>query len=380
MENKMSSSIEQTGIGSNELRPPHDSLRDRFSKKMKLMIPDEYWRRIFRSGSFLFIALLLAACSSPATAVHPATSTSTSIATSTATVVAPTQILPSITPLPDPTLQPTPTETPGPTMGSIRVSETDKMVQVYVPAGDFIMGSDDKDAKKSLEGGRAYPEIPVSTIYLDGYWIDKYEVTNGQYALCVDAGVCKPPYRKDSMTRPKYFGNPEFSNYPVIWVNWSMALAYCDWAGRKLPSEAEWEKAARGTDARRFPWGNDPLDGTRANFCDINCPLSVANPGYNDGYADTAPVGSYPAGASPYGALDMAGNVWEWTSTLVRPYPYNPNDGREILQTNPNVDGERVWRGGAWSNGYWWMHSALRYRSKDWYWYMVLGFRCSSIK
>jgi serine/threonine-protein kinase len=286
--------------------------------------------------------------------------------------------MPAATLAPEPTLQPTPAATATPTVGSTRVIDVDGMVQVYVPAGDFTMGSNEKDAKKSLAGGRAYPEIPVNTVYLDSYWIDKYEVTTGQYKLCVDAGVCQAPHRIDSMTRPLYFGNPDYSKYPVIWVNWSMALAYCEWAGRKLPSEAEWEKAARGTDERRFPWGNDPVDGTRANFCDINCLLAINNPGFNDGYADTAPVGSFPRGASPYGALDMAGNVWEWTSTLVRPYPYNANDGREVLQENPNVGGERVWRGGPWSDGVWWMRSALRYRSKDWYWYFNLGFRCAA--
>ena len=255
------------------------------------------------------------------------------------------------------------------------------MVDVYVPAGEFIMGSDDKDAKKSLAGGRAFPEIPVSTIYLDGYWIDKYEVTTGQYALCVAAGDCQAPHLftsgYGSSYRPKYYGNPEYSNYPVIWVNWSMALAYCEWAGRKLPTEAEWEKAARGTDARIYPWGNDPLDSTRANFCDIDCPLPQANGGFNDGYPNTAPVGSFPAGASPYGVMDMAGNVWEWTSTLVRPYPYTTADGREDPKESPNVDGERVWRGGSWTNGYWWMRASLRYRSKSWYWNYNLGFRCA---
>jgi serine/threonine-protein kinase len=331
-------------------------------------------KRVSRLILFILFALLPAACSTPAAANSPAAP----VATSTITAELPTQTMPAATLAPEPTLQPTPAATATPTVGSTRVIDVDGMVQVYVPAGDFTMGSNEKDAKKSLAGGRAYPEIPVNTVYLDGYWLDKYEVTTGQYKLCVDAGVCNVPHRIDSMTRPLYYGNPDYSNYPVIWINWSMALAYCEWAGRKLPSEAEWEKAARGTDERRFPWGNDPVDGTRANFCDINCLLAINNPGFNDGYADTAPVGSFPRGASPFGALDMAGNVWEWTSTLVRPYPYNANDGREVLQENPNVGGERVWRGGPWSDGVWWMRSALRYRSKDWYWYFNLGFRCAA--
>lgn len=280
---------------------------------------------------------------------------------------------PTILPTATATVVPTLVETE-PTIGSTRISEVDQMVQVYVPSGEFLMGAADKEAKISLEGGRAYPEIPQHTVYLDGYWIDKYEVSNGKYALCVDAGVCQPPFLSSSYTYAEYFGNPNYSNYPVIWVSWYQARGYCEWAGRRLPTEAEWEKAARGTDERRYPWGNDPLSAERANFCDIDCPLSHANPAYNDGYPDTAPVGSFLAGVSPYGALDMAGNVWEWTSTLVQPYPYDAADGREDLDST----GERVWRGGPWSNGVWWMRSAIRYRSVPFYWYYNLGFRCAS--
>jgi len=161
--------------------------------------------------------------------------------------------------LPAVTNVPTLVETEQPTMGSTRISEVDQMVQVYIPSGEFIMGSTDIEAKVIIEGGRAYPEIPVNTVYLDGYWIDKFEVSNGQYALCADAGVCQPPYLSSSETRTKYFDNLEYSNYPVIWVKWRMARAYCEWTGRRLPTEAEWEKAVRGTDGRKYPWGNEPL-------------------------------------------------------------------------------------------------------------------------
>jgi serine/threonine-protein kinase len=248
------------------------------------------------------------------------------------------------------------------------------MEQVYVPTSEFTMGSTDIEAKIIIEGGRAYPEIPVNTVYLDGYWIDKYEISNVQYALCVEAGVCQVPYLPSSETRKHYYDDPEYANYPVIWVSWYMARTYCEWAGRRLPTEAEWEKAARGPDGRKYPWGNDPVSGERANFCDINCPRNIANPIFDDGYADTSPVGNYPAGASPYGAMDMSGNVWEWTSTIVRDYPYDAIDGRE----NPDIYAERVWRGGPWSNGYWWMRSSVRYRSIPSYWYVNLGFRCAS--
>jgi serine/threonine-protein kinase len=276
------------------------------------------------------------------------------------------------TPLP-PTATPTAAETPTPAAGATRISEIDQMVLVYIPAGEFIMGGADPEAKQTTTGGRAYPEIPQHTAYLDGYWIDKYEVTNGQYALCVQAGGCPTPFPAEDYSYPGYHTKPEYANYPVTWVSWHLARTYCEWAGRRLPNEAEWEKAARGADGRLYPWGNDEINGERANFCDINCERDIANGRYNDGYAMTAPVGSYPAGASPYGVMDMAGNVWEWTSSIIRPYPFDAADGRENL----DVIDERAWRGGTWSNGYWYLRSSTRYRSVMTYWWYNLGFRCA---
>jgi formylglycine-generating enzyme required for sulfatase activity len=344
----------------------------------------ENWRLASILSHFIIFALLFTACSA---AVEQ-----TTIPTATVTIQTPAAMMTKMPPTPTieatatpqtltatqtvTLIPPTPTITPTPlpSMGSTRTSEIDQMVQVYVPAGDFLMGSTDPEAKMTLEGGRAYPEIPQHTVYLDGYWIDKYEVTNSQYAMCVEAGGCTPPFDTNNYTYEKYYGNPDFSNYPVVWVSWFQARAYCEWAGRRLPTEAEWEKASRGTNGQKYPWGNDPVSGERANFCDINCTRSIANPRYNDGYPDTAPVGSYPAGASPYGAMDMSGNVWEWVSSLIQPYPYDATDGREDL----DAPGERAWRGGPWSNGFWWMRSSVRYRSiPDYRWYN-LGIRCAS--
>jgi formylglycine-generating enzyme required for sulfatase activity len=278
-----------------------------------------------------------------------------------------------IAPSDTPAASPTP-ESKTPEAGATRISPVDHMEQVYVPAGEFTMGADDPDAKTTIEGGVAYPENPVHTVTLDGFWIDKYEVTTGQYAQCVAAGACEPPWSPGSEVVTRYYGEPEYSNYPVIWVNWYLAGTYCSWAGRRLPTEAEWEKAARGADARKYPWGNDPVTGERANYCDVDCPRSYADWSQNDGYPGPAPVGSYPAGASPYGAMDMAGNVWEWTSTLLKDYPYEATDGRE----DPTVDGHRVWRGGPYSNSWWWMRSSLRYHAVQWYRWFNLGFRCAS--
>jgi formylglycine-generating enzyme required for sulfatase activity len=259
-------------------------------------------------------------------------------------------------------------------IGSERDLKKDGMRQVYVPAGPFLMGSTDLEAKITIDGGRAYPEIPQHTVTLESYWIDKFEVTNGMFAKCVQAGQCDPPYVNDTTVTMNYYGNPTYSNYPVIWVSWYQAKDYCTWAGRRLPTEAEWEKAARGTEGQKYPWGNEPVSGERANLCDKNCPRSIANPIFDDGYADIAPVGSFPAGASPYGAMDMAGNVSEWVSSLVMPYPYDANDGRENLDS----PAERVWRSSPWTNGFWWLRASVRYRSVPTYQRHVLGFRCAS--
>jgi eukaryotic-like serine/threonine-protein kinase len=257
------------------------------------------------------------------------------------------------------------------------------MEMIYVKAGEFIMGTEDIEAQRIYTGnGVAYPEIPQQTVSLNGFWMDKYEVTTSQYAKCVAAGVCKlaGEINNPVFAGLEYYTNDKYANYPIINVSWFQARAYCSWAGRRLPTEAEWEKAARGTDGRKYPWGNEKVNSELANFCDKDCTAAHPNPSFNDGYPEVAPVGSYPKGASPYGIMDMAGNVWEWTSTIPKPYPYNANDGREGQQdiAYGSKWPQRVLRGGTWSNGVWWVRSSVRYRIVGVYINNNIGFRCAA--
>lgn len=225
------------------------------------------------------------------------------------------------------------TATPTIDIGASLVSEKDGMILLFVPEGEFLMGSNPVEASPAgneFQSPSYFDNTPQFSIALDAFWIDQTEVTNKQFAQCVSDGKCKAPLETTSPARSDYFGNPEFENYPVIHVEWEMAKDYCEWAGRRLPTEAEWEKAARGTDARLYPWGNDPPNDILLN--------------YNHNTRDTTEVGKYPDGKSVYGAYDMAGNVWEWVSSLYLPYPYDSEDGREDL----NAASERVLRGGSW--------------------------------
>jgi serine/threonine-protein kinase len=267
---------------------------------------------------------------------------------------------------------------PTPKAVSTRVWAKDDSVLVYVPAGAFWMGSTEEDIDAILPACSACErewytdEQPQHQVTLDAFWIDRTEVTNAQYRRCVEDGACSEPITTGSSTRENYYGHADFDSYPVIFVDWEQASAYCTWAGKRLPTEAEWEKAARGTDRRIYPWG-DVFDGNLLNFCDANCQFDWKAADWDDGYADTAPVGSYLDGASPYGVLDMAGNVWEWTSSLDSSYPYDARDGREDLEAH----GRRVVRGGSWGDLQWFPRSADRDLIEPSSWYNVIGFRCA---
>ncbi|MCX6081220.1 MAG: bifunctional serine/threonine-protein kinase/formylglycine-generating enzyme family protein [Chloroflexi bacterium] len=284
---------------------------------------------------------------------------------SKATLVAiartPTPVPPTVTPTltftPTITLTPTltftptssPTLTPVPTIGigSSQKRGIDGMVMVYVPAGSFIMGSDTRN-----------DEQPVHTVTLDGYWIDQTEVTNAMFALCIQAGACAPKASNASFSRAKYYNNPAYAKFPVLHIDWNQAKAYCAWAGGRLPSEAQWEKAARGPDARSYPWG-DGIDKSLTNYART--------------IGDTTQVADYENGKSVYNVYDMAGNVMEWVSSLYKPYPYDAADGREDLA----AIGARGLRGGSWSDSD--LNLRTTFRSKllasnqgD-----LIGFRCA---
>ena len=206
---------------------------------------------------------------------------------------------------------------------------------------------------------------PAVKIYLDAFFIDKFEVTNEMYDACVYAVKCRPPMQKGSVTRNTYFANPVYANYPALYVDWKMANAYCKWRGARLPTEAEWEKAARGTDGRIYPWGNSEPDCSLTNHA--GC------------VGDTTPVDQQEKGQSPYGVFGMSGNVWEWTSSLFRPYPYNATDGREDL----TALGERIARGGSWhifggNSGN--VRADTRFALDPGYYGAYVGFRCAVTK
>lgn len=194
---------------------------------------------------------------------------------------------------------------------------------VAVPAGAFTMGSDTGPAD----------ERPAHQVTLRSFTIDRYPVTNAQFAEFLNAlGTmhrhedrlfdADDPDARIERDKSEWRARKGYENHPVIEVPWAGAREYCAWRGKRLPTEAEWEKAARGIDARKYPWGNEPPDRSHARF--------------GAAYNETAPVDATRAGASPYGVRDMSGNAWEWVSSAYRPYPYRADDGRENMGSEPS--------------------------------------------
>ena len=175
--------------------------------------------------------------------------------------------------------------------------------------------------------------------------------------------ACDAPNETRSKTRNDYYGNPEYSEFPVVQVTWYDALDYCTWRGMRLPTEAEWEKAARGTEGNIFPWGSDDANCGLANYFAEDLCVS-----------DTSRVGEYERGASSYGVMDMAGNVWEWVSSLYWPLPYDAMDGREKLSAR----GDRVLRGGSWGGDADFMRASNRGGHDPSDTNFSIGIRCAS--
>ncbi len=218
-----------------------------------------------------------------------------------------------------------------------------------IPAGEFWMGCNEKVDNKCNKD-----EKPGGKVYLDAFSIDKYGVTVPDYRKCAKAGKCVIV----GLTRSKRcnWDKSGGDGHPINCVDWNEAKTYCAWVGKRLPTEAEWEKAARGTDGRIYPWGNQ-WDSSRANV----------------GTGGTVSVGSYPSGVSPYGVHDMASNVFEWTSSLYKPYPYKADDREDSKAKDFRV----VLRGG------WWQSTAVNARVSHRTWHYsdkqayAFGFRCA---
>jgi serine/threonine-protein kinase len=275
----------------------------------------------------------------------------------------------------------------------------DKAEMVLVPAGEFSMGSDKDEIDRLLQGRTDVKreffdrEIPRHRVYLDAFYIDKHEVTNARFQQFVQATGHRTQAEREgsgyvytgqkweqvngaNWRAPRGPGSSiaSLEQHPVVQVSQEDARAYCSWAGKRLPTEAEWEKAARGTDGQIYPWGNQ-FDGKRTNFCDTNCETSWKDSAANDGYRYTAPVGNYESGKSPYGAYDMAGNIWEWAADW-----YDKNYYRNSPARNPQgpASGDRaVLRGGGSRNNALTVRAPFRDRLAPEYRDGISGFRCA---
>ena len=247
---------------------------------------------------------------------------------------------------------------------------------VYVPSSWFLMGSSEQDGKIGFEIG--VDELPKQKVYVRGFYIDRYEVTEEEYyQFLLATGKKKyPGYWKEAGRADKY---PDgYERYPVSDVDWYDAVEYCSWAGKRLPTEAEWEKAARGTDGRLWPWGNI-FEMGRANTQETGQNLPAPS-GQKSGYGWKAPVGSHPGDASPYEVYDMTGNVKEWTASPYRSYPGNS------VKTVAGADRFKILRGGSYLTPAIFSRTAVRVavlptlgpRETDgWHSDYTYGFRCA---
>jgi formylglycine-generating enzyme required for sulfatase activity len=261
-------------------------------------------------------------------------------------------------------------------IGRTKVASVDNMTLMYVPAGEFLMGT---------ETGLT-DEQPIHKVYLESYWIDQTEISNAMYAKCVEAGICDKP------SSLAFYSDSAFASHPVEHVSWNDAVNYCTWGGRRLPTEAEWEKAATWdpytNEQRVYPWG-DEYDCRKGNFDDeteLDDSLMQDGKVSCDGFVRSAPVGSFPEGASVYGALDLGGNVWEWVhDAFIEVDPFNASIQNYYaispLENPQGVDSAtteyRSMRGGSYNFTFGYGRSAYRL----WFGlddsYEGVGFRCA---
>ncbi len=270
---------------------------------------------------------------------------------------------------------------------------------VFVPSGEFLMGTSAEEIERLLqEWPHTQREVltrehPQHRVYLDAFFLDKYEVTNARFQQFVketghrtqaeregwawiytgkswekaSGATWRTPWGRESTIA-------RLEHHPVVQVSWEDARAYCTWAGKRLPTEAEWEKAAQGKDGGSYPWGTQ-FDGPWANFCDAECTAAWKDHGVQDGYQYTAPVGSYKHGQSRYGAYDMAGNVWEWVSDRFDRTYYRNSPVRS--PRGPLAGNEVVLRGGAWDNPAVFVRTPNRNKSLPTSRYVHVGLRCA---
>ncbi len=261
---------------------------------------------------------------------------------------------------------------------------------VFIPGGDFFMGSD--------EGTPS--EKPSHKVHVPPYCMDVYEVTTAKYVACSNAGWCKRAGTssiEDGLRSEEQSAYDQLCNlrdataradHPINCVTWEMADVYCRSQKRRLPTEAEWEFAARGSDGRIYPWGDAPPSARHLNACGTECAawglaakVGVLKPMYqeDDHWPNTAPVGSFPEGRSQFGVMDLAGNVWEWVSDWYGPYLAGDGVKAEVAPAGPPTGTRRVIRGGAWNGSEAsWERPSFRYSKAPADRNHGIGFRCAA--
>jgi formylglycine-generating enzyme required for sulfatase activity len=352
-------SFENYGRRADDVKPASVSWRRSIDKKLPYLLAGllvfvfAAIFLVFQRGIFTPVPPTPTATKVPSTSTPlPPTTTETPTLTATATAT----LTPTLPP-------PSPTATleagaPSPTPIPAEIVDASGAEMVFVDAGVFVMGSDNGEDDES----------PAHIASLSGYYIDKFEVTNQDYQVCVEDLGCELP------KTTRYYVSPIYSDHPAVYVTWEMAAAYCEWRGARLPTESEWEKAARGTKSLVYPWGTR-FERSGSNYCDENCEYSWLDPLWNDGHARTAPVGSYEDGISPYGAYDMSGNVAEWVSDWYAA-DYYKNSSRLDPQ-GPENGLYRVLRGGSWMNKATDLQSYMRSFLRPNVGYNYTGFRCA---